>query len=93
MDAEPLDLARKYLLKLGTKTTPVKFSGLDARLDVEDGTRQDAGTLALNDIGIARIRTQQPVAFDAYRDNRATGGFIVIDEVTNQTVAAGMIHG
>ena len=93
MDAEPLDLTRKYLLKLGTRTTLAKFAGLDARLDVQDGTRLDAGTLALNDIGIARIRTQQPVAFDAYRDNRATGGFIVIDEVTNRTVAAGMIHG
>ena len=93
MDAEPLDLSRKYLLKLGAKTVIAKFDSLDARLDVHTGTRLDADTLALNDIGIARIKTQQLVAFDAYRDNRATGGFIVIDEVTHHTVAAGMIDG
>ena len=93
MDGEPLDLSRKYLLKLGAKTVTAKFAGLDARLDVHSGLRLDADTLGLNDIGIARIKTQQAVAFDAYRDNRATGGFIVIDEVTNHTVAAGMISG
>ena len=93
MDAEPLDLTRKYVIKLGAKTVTAKFSRLDARLDVQTGTRQDVDTLGLNDIGVAQIKTQQPVAFDTYRDNRATGGFIVIDAVTHHTVAAGMIHG
>ena len=93
MDSEPLDLARKYLIKLGAKTVTATFSRLDARLDVQTGARRDADTLSLNDIGVAQIQTQQPVAFDAYRDHRATGGFIVIDTVTHHTVAAGMIHG
>ena len=92
MEAEALDLSRKYLIKLGTRTVAARFTGLDARLDVQTGARQPADTLKLNDIGMARIKTQQTVAFDAYRDNRATGGFIVIDEVTHHTVAAGMIH-
>ncbi len=92
MDAEALDLSRKYLIKLGTRTVATKFTSLDARLDVQTGARHPADTLKLNDIGLARVKTQQTVAFDAYRDNRATGGFIVIDEVTHHTVAAGMIH-
>ncbi len=92
MDSEPLDLTRKYLIKLGAKTVTATFARLDARLDVQTGAPQDADTLSLNDIGVAQIKTQQPVAFDTYRDNRATGGFIVIDTVTHHTVAAGMIH-
>ena len=86
-------IARKYLIKLGAKTVTATFSRLDARLDVQTGARRDADTLNLNDIGVAQIQTQQPVAFDAYRDRRATGGFIGIDTVTHHTVAAGMIHG
>ncbi len=92
MDADALDLSRKYLIKLGTRTVAARFTGLDARLDVQSGARQPADTLRLNDIGMARVKTQQAVAFDAYRGNRATGGFIVIDEFTHHTVAAGMIH-
>jgi sulfate adenylyltransferase subunit 1 (EFTu-like GTPase family) len=48
-------------------------------------------SLAMNDIARVRITTQRPLAFDAYRENRVTGAFIVIDETTNRTVAAGTI--
>ena len=92
MDAEALDLSRKYLIKLGTRTVAAKFTSLDARLDVQSGARQPADTLTLNDLGLVGVKTQQTLAFDTYCDNRATGGFIVIDEVTHHTVAAGMIH-
>ena len=50
-------------------------------------------TFKLNDIGRVRLKTLRPLMVDAYRANRATGSFILIDEVTNQTVAAGMILG
>mgnify|MGYP003477775737 CR=1 FL=1 len=50
------------------------------------------GVLKLNDIGTVAIKLQQPLAFDSYQDNRVTGSFIVIDEITNHTVAAGMIR-
>ena len=105
MDAEPLDLSRKYLLKLGAATTAAKITDLEACIDVQTGaqvgtstpgdaaTPGNAATLGINDIGIARIRTQQALAFDLYRDQRATGGFILIDAFSHQTVAAGMIHG
>src|SRR4029453_19554954 len=59
-----------------------------------DGNTQEkpAGrTLRLNEIGVANLSTSVPVAFDAYRDNRETGAFILIDRTTNQTAAAGMI--
>ncbi len=92
MNQETLDAARKYLIKLGAQSVRAKFTAVDARVDVETGAQRDAATLALNDIGFVKLKTQQPLAFDAYRDNRATGGFIVIDEVTNHTVAAGMIY-
>ena len=105
MDAEPLDPSRKYLLKLGAATVAAKVTSVDARIDVQTGAQVDtsthgaaattggAATLGLNDIGIARIRAQQALAFDLYRDQRATGGFILIDAFSHQTVAAGMIHG
>ncbi len=92
MNQETLDASRKYLIKLGAQSVRAKFTAVDSCLDVETGAQRDAATLALNDIGFVKLKTQQPLAFDAYRDNRATGGFIVIDEVTNHTVAAGMIH-
>ena len=51
-----------------------------------------ANTLALNDIGVVKVKVQQPLAFDPYTQERATGSFILVDETTNNTVAAGMIE-
>jgi sulfate adenylyltransferase subunit 1 len=92
MDTEPLDLARKYLIKHTTNTVRASFQRLDYRLNINSVSEEVGITaLQLNDIGRVHIRVQKPMAFDAYKDNRATGSFIVIDEVTNHTVAAGMI--
>ena len=67
---------------------------LQYRLDVNTLHRDEAnGTLELNEIGRVRLRTTQPLFFDEYRRNRETGSFILIDEVSNNTVAAGMILG
>ncbi|MEN9315194.1 MAG: hypothetical protein RIS35_1587 [Pseudomonadota bacterium] len=91
-DAEPLSLARTYLVKHMTSTTKARFDAIDWRLDVRTLQRIAGGTeLVMNDIARVRLRTQQPLAFDAYRGNRVTGAFIVIDEATNRTVAAGTI--
>ena len=90
---QPADLRRKYLIKHTTKTVKAFISRIDYRVDVNtlqsiDGISQ----LYMNDIARLSIRAQQPLVFDSYTSNRATGCFIVIDEATNNTVAAGMIR-
>ncbi len=82
---------RQYLLKLGTATVPAQISALKHKIDVNTLSSHAAKTLALNEVGYANFALAQPLAFDAYRDNRDTGGFILIDRSTNATVGAGMI--
>jgi sulfate adenylyltransferase subunit 1 len=92
LSEEPLDLRRKYWLKHGTKQTSAKISKIDSILDINTQQRHDAEALKLNDVARIGLTVQQPLAADAYDDIRATGAFILIDEVTHQTVAAGMIR-
>jgi len=92
MADEPLDLRRKYWLKHGTRQTAAKFTRIDTLLDVNTQERHPAEGLKLNDIARVQLTVQQPLAADAYDAIRATGAFILIDEVTHQTVAAGMIR-
>ena len=92
MADEPLDLRRKYWLKHGTRQTAAKFARIDTLLDVNTQQRHPAEGLKLNDIARVQLAVQQPLAADAYDAIRATGAFILIDEVTHQTVAAGMIR-
>jgi len=92
MADEPLDLRRKYWIKHGTRQTAAKIARLDTILDVNTQERHPADGLKLNDIARVQLTVQQPLAADAYADIRATGAFILIDEVTHQTVAAGMIR-
>jgi len=92
MADEPLDLRRKYWLKHGTRQTAAKFARIDTLLDVNTQQRHPADGLKLNDIARVSLSVQQPLAADAYDAIRATGAFILIDEVTHQTVAAGMIR-
>ncbi len=92
MDAEPLHVGRKYLIKHTTNTVRAVVQRIDYRLDVNTVERDTGATeFRLNDIGQVRIKVQKPIVCDAYADNRATGNFIVIDETTNHTVAGGMI--
>jgi bifunctional enzyme CysN/CysC len=85
---------RRYLLKHTTRTTRAELTELMHRIDVDtlrpDG---DATTLGFNEIGRVALCTAAPLAFDPYRRNRITGSFILIDEVTRDTVAAGMLLG
>ncbi|MGI4719214.1 MAG: sulfate adenylyltransferase subunit 1 [Janthinobacterium lividum] len=96
MSDEPLDARRKYWIKHGTRQTGAKIKQVDSILDVNTQQRSvgssSAEGLKLNDIATVQLTVQQPLAADAYADNRATGAFILIDEVTHQTVAAGMIR-
>ncbi|MEW6762216.1 MAG: sulfate adenylyltransferase subunit 1 [Pseudomonadota bacterium] len=92
MSDEPLDARRKYWIKHGTRQTAAKIKQVDSILDVNTQQRHAAEGLKLNDIATVQLAVQQPLAADAYADNRATGAFILIDEVTHQTVAAGMIR-
>jgi sulfate adenylyltransferase subunit 1 len=96
MSDEPLDLRRKYWIKHGTRQTAAKVTKVDSILDINTQQRKvvdnAAEGLKLNDIARISLNVQQPLAADAYDDIRATGAFILIDEVTHQTVAAGMIR-
>ncbi len=87
----PLDRNRKYLVKHTTRMAKSVFARIDYRVDVNTLERRSAEQLAMNDIARVAIRVQQPLVFDRYAQDRATGSFIVIDEATNNTVAAGMI--
>jgi sulfate adenylyltransferase subunit 1 (EFTu-like GTPase family) len=91
-DGEPLVASRLYLIKHGAATVRARFAQLEHRIDVNTLRLLDRpGSLAMNDIARVRLRTQRPLAVDAYRRNRVTGAFIVIDETTNRTVAAGTV--
>ncbi|MBA5690158.1 sulfate adenylyltransferase subunit 1 [Rugamonas apoptosis] len=92
MSDEPLDPRRKYWIKHGTRQTGAKVTAIDSVLDINTQQRHSADGLKLNDIARIALNVQQPLAADAYADIRATGAFILIDEVSHQTVAAGMIR-
>ncbi len=90
----PLTPAARYTIQHTTRETRAVVKQLDYRLDVNTLHRDEtAGSLTLNEIGRVRLRTQRPLQFDPYRRNRDMGSFILIDETTNNTVAAGMITG
>ena len=91
MAEEPLVPGKEYLFKQTTKVVPGKVTALRYRVDINTLHREPAPALALNEIGRCGITLTTPIAFDAYRRNRTTGGFIMIDRLTNATVAAGMI--
>ncbi|HEY1547740.1 MAG TPA: GTP-binding protein, partial [Kofleriaceae bacterium] len=92
MSERPLAAKGRYALKHTTRWTRAIVTELLYQLDVNTGHRvQDATQLALNDLGRIRLRTTTPVIYDSYARNRTTGSFILVDETTNETVAAGMI--
>ena len=91
MADEELLPGRQYLLKIGAATVPASVSELKHKIDVNTLDTHAAKTLALNEVGFGNFSLSQPLAFDPYRDNRDTGGFILIDRFTNATVGAGMI--
>jgi bifunctional enzyme CysN/CysC len=91
MADEELLPGRQYLLKLGTATVPAQISALKHKIDVNTLDHLAGKTLHLNEVGFCNFALGSALAFDPYRDNRDTGGFILIDRFTNATVGAGMI--
>jgi len=84
----------RYTLLHTTKSTKAQVVRLDYRLDVNTLHRDEvAQSLSLNEIGRIQLKTQQPLLFDPYRRSRVTGSFILVDESSGNTVAAGMILG
>ena len=92
-DTKTLTRGSRYVIKHTTRTAKAVVDAIRYRIDVNTLHRVDADELGLNDLGRVALRTSSPLMFDAYRDNRATGSFILIDESSNDTVAAGMILG
>jgi bifunctional enzyme CysN/CysC len=90
MSDEPMLPERSYLLKVGASTANAQVSALKYKVNVNSLEHVAAKTLALNEIGVANIWLDHPIAFDPYKQNRDTGGFILIDRLSNNTVAAGM---
>ena len=91
MSADAMVPGKTYLFKHTSQTCPGQIDSLRYRVDVNSMHRTPAPDLQLNEIGRCHVSLSQPIFYDAYRRNRGTGAFIVIDRITNVTVAAGMI--
>lgn len=93
MNEEPLTPNRKYVIKHTTRSTRCIVREIKSRFNFTTlQPERPVAQLGLNDIGRISVKTMVPLAFDAYRRNRYTGSFILVDEATNHTVAAGMIQ-
>lgn len=94
MDEQPLLPERTYLLRLGTALVGARVTRLKHRLNINTLDMAAATRLELNDVGLVNLALDRPLPFDPYTASRAMGGFILIDRITNATVACGMIdHG
>lgn len=92
LSEEPLDTRRKYWLKHTTRQVAARVTKIDTLLDINTQEKRPADEVKLNGIARVSLNVAQPLAADAYDAIRSTGSFILIDEVTHQTVAAGMIR-
>jgi len=88
---EPMLQGRAYLLKAGTRTVAATITPLKHRINVNTLEHVPAERLELNDIGVCELELDRPIPFEPYAENRALGGFILIDRLSNNTVGAGLI--
>ncbi|CAN5386960.1 sulfate adenylyltransferase subunit CysN [soil metagenome] len=91
MAEKPLVLGRPYWIKQTTRTVTGEVAEIRCGIDVNSLEQIPARQLAMNEVGHVRLSLNQPIAYDAYRSNSATGAFIIIDRISNNTVGAGMI--
>ena len=91
MAEQPMLRGRSYLLRLGTAQATATAAPIKHKVDVATMHHLAANRLELNEIGAVDLELDRPLAFDPYRENRETGGFILVDRVTNDTVGAGML--
>jgi bifunctional enzyme CysN/CysC len=92
MNESPLLPGRSYFMKIGTKLATATISPLKYKIDMNTMQRLAGATLELNEIGVCNLELDRSIPFDPYAVNRDTGGFILIDRITNDTVGAGMLH-
>jgi bifunctional enzyme CysN/CysC len=92
MHEEHMLPGRPYLMKIGPRMLNASITDLRYRVNVNTMEHVAAKQLELNEIGVCNLNTDRPIPFDAYDENRETGGFIFIDKLTNDTVGAGLIH-
>ena len=92
MDEHELLPGRGYWLKIGTQSVTATVHEPKYKLNVNTLEHLAATTLGLNDIGVAELATDREIVFESYEDSRVLGGFILIDKLTNATVACGMLH-
>ena len=91
MHDEPLQPGQMYLVKTANAVTPGRITAVQYAVDVNTLEQKKLPTLGLNEIGVVSLELDRPISFDPYRQNRHTGSFIIIDRLTNATVAAGMV--
>ena len=92
MSEEPAYPGRSYLLKLGTQVVPATITDLKFRTNVNTLEQTAATKVDLNEVATVTIATDKPIAFDAYASNALTGGFILVDRISNATLGAGTIE-
>lgn len=92
MTDQPMLPGRTYWVKIGAKTVTATISHLKYRVNINSLEHLAAKRLELNEIGVCNLALDRPIAFDPYRENRDTGGFILIDRLSNHTVGAGLLH-
>ena len=93
MDETRMDRNKAFFLKQTTNTTRAHIGEIDFRVDVNTLEHMHSDGLALNEVGLVHISTSSVLMYDSYRDNKATGAFIIIDPVSNFTSGVGMIIG
>ncbi len=91
MHEQALSAGRSFLLKIGTKTVQATVTGFRHKLNVNTQETSPTTQLEMNEIGVVQLKLDRVIAFDPYTSNRDTGGFILIDRLSNNTVAAGML--
>jgi bifunctional enzyme CysN/CysC len=92
MDEAPLLPGRPYQVKIGAKTVPATVTHIKYRINVDTTEHVAATKLEMNEIGVCNVAVDQELPFDPYAVNHTTGGFILVDPITNATSGAGMIH-
>jgi bifunctional enzyme CysN/CysC len=91
MQDEPLMPGRAYLMKIGTRTVTATITDIKHKVNVNTLEHLAAKQLALNEIAVCKLSVDRPIAFDPYEKVRETGGFILIDRISNATIGAGML--
>jgi bifunctional enzyme CysN/CysC len=92
MHEEPMLPGRRYLMKIGARTVGITITSPKYKVSVNTGEHLAAKQLELNEIGVCNVGLDRQIPFDPYTENRETGGFILIDRLTNDTVGAGLIE-